>query len=65
LLDGLKKFSCLWASWFDGSELFTASQESRAILIGHVFIDKVGEYLPVFETDVSIVLVLGIKVTII
>lgn len=45
--------------------LNTACQESRAVLVSHVLVNKEGKYLSVLYTNISNIFVVRIEITII
>jgi hypothetical protein len=44
--------------------LNTASKESRAVLVGHVFIDEESKDLTILNTHISNIFVIGIEIAI-
>ena len=55
----------LFTPWLHLLILNAACEESRAVLISHVLIDKEGKYLTVLNADISNIFVIGIEVAII
>jgi hypothetical protein len=61
----LELLAHLFTPWLHLLILNTACEESRAVLIGHVLIDKEGKNLSVLNADISNIFVIRIEVAII